>query len=70
MNARRALVTALWLTGWLCRASSAAETPGKQDPPKLMLWSWFAEDDFRPLGDRGVGVAYLALSLELKAGTR
>ena len=28
-----------------------------------MLWSWFAEDNFLPLAQPGVGVAYLALSL-------
>jgi hypothetical protein len=34
-------------------------------PPKLMLWSWFAPDDFRFLKDSDVGVAYLALSIRL-----
>jgi hypothetical protein len=37
----------------------------KQAPPEVMLWSWFAEDDFRPVADLPVGVAYLALSLRL-----
>jgi hypothetical protein len=31
-----------------------------------MLWSWYAKDDFRPLADPGVGVAYLALSLRFE----
>jgi hypothetical protein len=31
-----------------------------------MLWSWFTQDDFRFLADRGVGVAYLALSLRFE----
>jgi hypothetical protein len=31
-----------------------------------MLWSWYARDDFRPLADPGVGVAYLALSLRFE----
>ncbi len=41
----------------MCQTAFAAA------PPKTMLWSWFAEDDFRPLAQPGVGVAYLALSL-------
>jgi hypothetical protein len=28
-----------------------------------MLWSWFTEDDFRPLANTGIGVAYRGLSL-------
>jgi hypothetical protein len=35
-----------------------------------MLWSWFAEDDFRNLADRTVGVAYLALSLQFEGQNR
>ncbi len=34
-------------------------------PPKIMLWSWYADDDFRFLKNSGIGVAYLALSLQL-----
>ena len=54
------------MVGFLCRASNAVANPGKQPPPKVMLWSWFAEDDFRPLAGRDVGVAYLALSLQFE----
>jgi len=31
-----------------------------------MLWSWFADDDFRYLSDRNIGVGYLALSLQFE----
>ncbi len=55
----RYALLAFWLASSLCHASS-------DPPPKLMLWSWFAADDFRPLADRGIGVAYLALSLQLE----
>ncbi len=50
----------------LCGASH----PAPQPPPKLMLWSWFADDDLRFLDDRNVGVAYLALSLQLQGRTQ
>jgi hypothetical protein len=66
VNVRRTVVAALWLFGSLGNLPGATPGKGKQAPPKLMLWSWFAEDDFRPLADRGVGVAYLALSLRLE----
>jgi hypothetical protein len=56
---RLGFLAALWL------AVSSAQT-GKQVPPQLMLWSWFAGDDFRPLANRQVGVAYLALSLQFE----
>lgn len=36
----------------------------KQAPPRLMLWSWYQEDDFRKLLDRDTGVAYRGLSLQ------
>jgi len=36
----------------------------------MMLWSWFAEDDFRPLADPGIGVAYRALSLRFEGQTK
>ena len=62
----RILVIGLWLLGLLCRASGAAPNPGEQAPPKLMLWSWYAEDDFRPFAGSGAGVAYLALSLKFE----
>jgi hypothetical protein len=32
----------------------------------MMLWSWYANDDFRFLKGNDVGVAYLALSLDLQ----
>jgi hypothetical protein len=63
VSVRRIVVAAFWLVGSLCGASGANPNPGKRVPPKLMLWSWYAADDFRPLADTGVGVAYLALSL-------
>lgn len=66
MNVRHAFFAALWLSGLLCRGSSTTPAPGKQAPPKLMLWSWYAEDDFRPMANNAFGVAYLALSLELE----
>jgi hypothetical protein len=31
-----------------------------------MLWSWFGDDDFRPLADAGIGIAYRGLSLTLE----
>jgi hypothetical protein len=62
----RIVVAALWLAGSLCRGAGANPSAGKQAPPKLMLWSWYAADDFRPLVDQGVGVAYLALSLRFE----
>jgi hypothetical protein len=46
--------------------SGAKPYSAKQAPPKIMLWSWFAEDDFRPLANRDIGVAYLALSLQFE----
>jgi Protein of unknown function (DUF3142) len=62
----RTLVITLLLVASLSHGSGAAVKAGKQAPPKLMLWSWFAEDDFRPLADPGVGIAYLALSLNFE----
>jgi len=62
-SVRRIVVAAFWLVGSLRGGYGANPSPGKQVPPKLMLWSWYAKDDFRPLADPGVGVAYLALSL-------
>jgi len=62
----RIVVAALWLAGSLCPCSGANPSAGKQAPPKLMLWSWYAADDFRLLADPGVGVAYLALSLRFE----
>lgn len=64
MRARYILAAAFWLAGLLWHA--AAQPRSKQPPPRLMLWSWYAEDDFRPLAGRGLGVAYLALSLRLE----
>lgn len=66
VNMRRTVAAVLWLAGWLCPCSGANPSAGKQAPPKLMLWSWYAADDFRPLADPGVGVAYLALSLRFE----
>jgi hypothetical protein len=69
-NPARILVITLLLVGSLWRGSGAALQPVKQPPPKMMLWSWFAEDDFRPLANPGVGVAYLALSLRFEGQTK
>jgi hypothetical protein len=65
-SVRRIVVAAFWLVGSLRGGYGASPSPGKQVPPKLMLWSWYAADDFRPLADPGVGVAYLALSLRFE----
>jgi hypothetical protein len=48
----------------LCYVFSAIAAP--QSPPKVVLWSWFGEDDLRFLKDTNVGVAYLALSLRFE----
>jgi len=53
----------LWLMGQACFAVREAKT----SPPPVMLWSWYMDDDFRPVAAENVGVAYLALSLELKS---
>lgn len=66
VNVLWSLGTALWLTGSLYAGSASPQKPAKLAPPKLMLWSWFAENDFRFLSDRGIGVAYLALSLRFE----
>lgn len=42
-----------------CGLAAAAE------PPRMMLWSWFAPDDFRFMKTSEIGVAYLALSIHL-----
>lgn len=57
---------ALCFAGSLSAVFAAAPHPAKQSPPNLMLWSWFADDDFRPFADRPIGVAYLALSLQFQ----
>ncbi len=58
------LVTAvLWLAAQVIVASGPVPNTRKQAPPKLMLWSWFADDDFSALKDGDIGIAYLALSL-------
>jgi hypothetical protein len=46
--------------------ASAALAGGKQAPPRLMLWSWYQDDDFRKLLDRDTGVAYRGLSLQFE----
>jgi hypothetical protein len=46
-----------------CEASLVAQT--KPLPPRIMLWSWQASDDFRFLKASDIGVAYLALSIQL-----
>jgi len=48
---------------------SGPVTAAKQPPPQI-IWSWFADDDFRPLADRGAGVAYLGLSLTFDGQAR
>jgi hypothetical protein len=48
-----------------CASSLFAAT--KSTPPKIVLWSWSAEEDLRFLKeDAEVGVAYLALSLRFE----
>jgi hypothetical protein len=48
-------------------AVAAAAGAEKHAPPQLMLWSWYAEDDFRPLlAGRDIGVAYLGMSLSFE----
>lgn len=64
-NICRRLTAVLWLTRCLGVAVAAPPSAAKQ-PPRVMLWSWFAEDDFGPLADRPVGVAYLGLSLRFE----
>lgn len=56
----------LYLAMFLPDIARAAQAGTKTAPPRLMLWSWFAEDDFRALANGDTGVAYLALSLELQ----
>jgi hypothetical protein len=46
--------------------AATASAQGKQAPPRLMLWSWNTEDDFRPLLDHDTGVGYLGLSISLE----
>lgn len=58
----RVLLLGLLLTGCFNHSGLASE---KKVPPKFMLWSWFMPDDFRPLANPDVGVAYRALSLSL-----
>jgi hypothetical protein len=50
-------------------ATSLSGTP-RSVPPKVILWSWFAEDDLRFLKDADIGVAYLALSLRFEGRDR
>ena len=57
-------LTAIWLSISPCYVLRAGEH-AKVTPPKIMMWSWFAPDDFRPLAGRGAGAAYLALSIRL-----
>jgi hypothetical protein len=48
-------------------APCAEKGAEKHAPPQLMLWSWDAEDDFRPLlAGHDMGVAYLGLSLSFE----
>lgn len=65
-NWRPVVAAVLCILQPLCCGTGATASPAKQAPPKVMLWSWFAEDDFRPLTDPAVGVAYLALSLRFE----
>jgi hypothetical protein len=41
---------------------AAAATP----PPRLVLWSWFGEEDLRFIKNADIGVAYLGLSLSFE----
>lgn len=66
INVRRCMVAVLWLVGSVSSGVTSTPSLRKQAPPKRMLWSWFAEDDFRPLADQDIGVAYLALSLQFE----
>jgi len=63
-NVHRSLAAVLWLPGLIALGVASTPTAVKRTPPQLMLWSWFAQDDFRPLADYPLGVAYLALSLQ------
>ena len=57
-----------WLAGAVfcfnfALSAAAASSP---KPPRIVLWSWLADDDFRFLKDPDVGIAYLALSIRLE----
>ena len=56
---RRRVIAALCCTTSLFAAHRSV-------PPKLVLWSWSAEEDLRFLQGAGIGVAYLALSLRFE----
>lgn len=62
----RWLVTSSILFLAMFTAEALAANPGRSAPPKIMLWSWFAEDDFRFVDNDDIGVAYLALSLRFE----
>jgi len=49
----------------LCCLSALIAAP-RSVPPKLVLWSWYGEDDLRFLKGSDTGVAYLALSLRFE----
>jgi hypothetical protein len=63
------------MTSGTCRVLCALSTfvpllatpPEKKPvPPNIMLWSWYAPDDFRFVSGPDIGIAYLALSIQLE----
>lgn len=50
------------IAGVVCGGWAEGQT--KAAPPKVMFWSWYEADDFRPMEKSGAGVAYRALSVE------
>jgi hypothetical protein len=61
----RALTGIFWIAILNVVTAAAPAATAKRIPPNIMLWSWYAEDDFRAFSNKPVGVAYLALSIEL-----
>jgi len=47
-------------------SADSSSSAAKPTPPKMMLWSWYAEDDLRFLKDPGIGVAYLGLTIRFE----
>jgi hypothetical protein len=46
--------------------TSPAVSAAKTKPPRIVLWSWYADDDLRFLKDSEIGVAYLGLTVEFQ----
>ncbi len=57
------MTTRIWVSAALALAGFGGRAAEKKAPPKTMLWSWYAADDFRPMAGRRLGVAYLELTL-------